>query len=91
VDNAERFRASLGLPEFPNRKVEHYFRWFDFLVYRGKRPLPTLLNEYLWKTMAAHPKFTRWYHRHTNQGILFVLKRSLKYIILFFFKKSRKV
>ena len=87
-DNAERFRASLGLPEFPNRKIEHYFRWFDFLVYKGKRPLATLLNEYLWKTMAAHPRFTRWYRRYTNQGVLFVLKRSLKYLILLFSKKD---
>jgi radical SAM superfamily enzyme YgiQ (UPF0313 family) len=80
-ENAERYRAPLGLPEFPNRQVERYFRWFDFMVYRGKRPLSTLLRSYLSKRLAAHPRLLRWYRSHTNHGALLLVKRALKRVV----------
>jgi radical SAM superfamily enzyme YgiQ (UPF0313 family) len=77
-ENAERYRAPLGLPEFPNRKVERYFRWFDFMVYRGKKPLSTLVRSYFGKRLAAHPRLLRRYRYHTNHGPLLLAKRLLK-------------
>ena len=80
-ENAERYRAPLGLPEFPNRRVERYFRWFDFMVYRGKRPVSTLLRSYLSKRLAAHPRLLRWYRYHTDHGVLLLAKRALKRLV----------
>jgi radical SAM superfamily enzyme YgiQ (UPF0313 family) len=73
-ENAERYRAHLGLPEFPNRRVERYFRWFDLLVYRGARSLPVLLRSYRSKWLAGHPRLLRAYRRQARRGALSQLR-----------------
>jgi len=69
-DGGERFRARLGLPEFPDRLVERSFRRFTWLVYGERRPLLFRLDDYVWRTVAGYPRVERLYRRMTGHGVL---------------------
>ncbi len=73
----ERVVPVLGLPEFPNRKVKHYFRWFDWYVYRGKRPVLRLLFSVFFKTLQAHPKLLRIYRSISTNAVFYALKKMI--------------
>lgn len=55
---AERFRAVLDLPEFPRRKIQQAFDWFDFRIYKGQRPLHYRLRRTLRNKAYSQP----WAH-----------------------------
>jgi radical SAM superfamily enzyme YgiQ (UPF0313 family) len=55
---AERWRATLDLPEFPKARIQRAFNWFEYRVYRGHRPLQFRLRKVL-RNMAFS---RRWPH-----------------------------
>jgi anaerobic magnesium-protoporphyrin IX monomethyl ester cyclase len=69
-DSPERYRARLGLPEFPDRRVEYYFRRFSSLVHGKRQPLLNRLDDYVWQTVSGYPRLARWHRRLTGHGIL---------------------
>jgi len=76
-NSLERYSSFLGLPEFPDRLVNHYFRWFDWYVYRGQRPLLKILAYAALRTLGAHPKLFRAYRFFTSRGPIAALKRRM--------------
>lgn len=77
-ESMERFRPVLGLPEFPDKLVSHYFRWFDWYVYRGKRPVLKILSHVTLRTLGASPKFFRAFRFVTSRGPFAALRRHLR-------------
>lgn len=73
----ERFRPVLGLPEFPDKQVMHYFRWFDWYVYRRKKPLLKILSHAALRTLGAYPRLFRAFRFVTSRGPLASLRRWL--------------
>jgi tRNA A37 methylthiotransferase MiaB len=55
---SERYRALIDYPEFPRRQVQRAFDWFDYHVYRGRRPLHYRLRRTLRNKAYSH----RWAH-----------------------------
>lgn len=78
VDSAERYRARLNLPEFPNRLVEHYFRKFPQLVSHEKQPLFERVDSYVWQTLVGFPRIHRSVRRLTGHGVLTKLRRTTR-------------
>jgi len=69
-DCAERFRARLNLPEFPNRQVESYFRDFYYLVGGKQAGLFERADSYVWQTLRGYPSLHRAASRLRGTGIL---------------------
>jgi anaerobic magnesium-protoporphyrin IX monomethyl ester cyclase len=69
-DIAERYRARLSLPEFPNRQVEACFRKFPALVRGKKDPLFNRVDAYVWSTIRGYPAIARRLERLRGTGIL---------------------
>jgi len=77
-ESMERFRPVLGLPEFPDKVVNHYFRWFDWHVYRGKRPVSRILSHVALRSLGAYPKLFRAFRFLTSRGPFAALRRHLR-------------
>jgi len=77
-ESLERFRPVLGLSEFPDRKVNHYFRWFDWYVYRGRRSLLKILSHAFFRTLGAYPRLFRTFRLFTSRGPLAALRRWMR-------------
>ncbi|MDP6762505.1 MAG: radical SAM protein [Planctomycetota bacterium] len=74
-DCAERFRARLGLPEFPDRQVERLFRDFSFLVAGERAGLFERADAFLWQTIRGYPALERIARRLRGTGLLSGLRR----------------
>jgi len=74
----ERYIPVLGLPEFPDKKVSHYFRWFDWYVYKGKRPFVKILAHDAVRTLGAHPRLFRFFRLLTSRNPLASLRRHME-------------
>ena len=77
-NSLERYRSVLGLPEFPDKLVNHYFRWFDWYVYRGRRPLLKILSYAFFRTLGSYPKLFRAYRFFTSRGPFAALKKRMR-------------
>lgn len=77
-ESMERFTPVLGLPEFPDKLVKHYFRWFDWYVYKGKKPFLKILSHVALRTLGAYPKLYRAFRFLTSRGPLAELKRLMR-------------
>ena len=76
---AERARASVDFPQFPRRKVQKAYDWFDYKIYRGHHSFAFRIRKVLRNKIAArrwtNSFFTRllplwyavktWRHSHT--------------------------
>ncbi|MBF0104194.1 MAG: B12-binding domain-containing radical SAM protein [Deltaproteobacteria bacterium] len=76
-DVMERYVPVLNLPEFSNRQVTHYFRWFDWYVYRGRRPILGLLYAALYRTIRAHARLYKIYRLMSVHPFLYSLKQRM--------------
>jgi len=77
-DAAERYRARLNLPEFPNRLVEYYFRNFPALVKGRQEPIFNRLDAYFWQTVRGHPWLARRVERLRGTGIVNRVRAATK-------------
>lgn len=73
----ERSRPVLELPGFPKRKIQHYFVWFDYYVYKGHRPFFKLLARAFVARLHSSYRLMRLYRAATNNRVLRKLKHSL--------------
>lgn len=76
ADCAERFRARLGLPEFPDREVERYFRDFQYLVGGEQAGLFERVDSYVWATLRGYPALHRAASRLRGTGVLAGARRA---------------
>lgn len=52
----ERCKATLDLPGFSKRQIQHNFIWFEYYVYKGHKPLSRILwTIFKLKIMSEHP------------------------------------
>ena len=66
---AERFRATLDLPQFHKTDIQKAFDWFDYRIYRGQRPFHFRLRKLLrnkvlgnrWLSLVFLPLVPLWY------------------------------
>ncbi|HJP01972.1 MAG TPA: radical SAM protein [Planctomycetota bacterium] len=75
-DGAERFRARLGLPEFPDRQVERLFRDFSFLVAGEQVGFLKRADAFLWQTIRGYPALERFARRWSGTGVLSGIRRG---------------
>jgi anaerobic magnesium-protoporphyrin IX monomethyl ester cyclase len=52
---AERKVATLDLPTFRRRKIQRAYDWFEFNVYRGRRPLHYRVRRVIRNKIEGHP------------------------------------
>ncbi len=76
----ERERATLDLPGFPKRQIQHSYIWFDYHVYRGHKPIYRLLPGVLGRWLRANFPTDRFYLL-TIFGYLRWLKSSLNNLL----------
>ena len=74
----ERSRAVLNLKGLSQRKLMHYFVWFDYYVYKGHRPLWKLLARCFVARLHCSYRMMRVYRVVTGWGFLKKLKESVK-------------
>lgn len=67
---AERHRAYLSLPEFPNRRIESYYRRFFSLVHGSDLSLFQRADEYVWRTIRGYPRIERVARRLRGRGVM---------------------
>lgn len=71
----ERCAAVLDLPDFSKREIRKGFIWFDYNVYKGRRPISKIMTKVFVSKCRSSP------HLH-------YLYRSLTYLLLFRWVKS---
>jgi len=59
----ERSRAVMDLPGFTKRRIEKHYAWFEYNVYKGKRPLAQLLLKTLRLRIESNPALFCLYRR----------------------------
>ncbi|TBR14789.1 B12-binding domain-containing radical SAM protein [bacterium] len=74
----ERSKAVLDLKEFPRNRIQHYFAWFDYYVYRGHRPLAKLLIRVFIAKLQSSYRLMRIYRKVTGFGFIKKVKEALK-------------
>ncbi len=77
-ESMERFKSVLALPEFPDRLVNHYFRWFDWYVYKRKKPVLKILSHVALRTLGAYPRLFRAFRFLTSRGLFAAIRRQLR-------------
>jgi len=77
-ESIERYKPVLGLPEFPDKLVSHYFRWFEWYVYKHKKPLFKILSFALLRFLGAHPHLFHLYRLLTFSGPAAALKQRIR-------------
>jgi radical SAM superfamily enzyme YgiQ (UPF0313 family) len=60
---AERTIATLDLPTFSRKQIQHAYDWFEFNIYRGHRSLPFRLRKVVRKKIDSHPWMFRAFTR----------------------------
>jgi anaerobic magnesium-protoporphyrin IX monomethyl ester cyclase len=56
--SAERFRAMLGMPGFSRKQIQNAYDWFEYRVYRGKRPW-----HHCWRKVLRNKAYSHhWSH-----------------------------
>lgn len=74
----ERSRAVLDLPDLSKKKIEHYFIWFDYYVYKGYRPVWKLLMRTFIARLHASYSLMRLYRMISEMKWLKKLKTIVK-------------
>jgi radical SAM superfamily enzyme YgiQ (UPF0313 family) len=67
----ERSRACLDLPGFSSKQIERAYVWFEFDIYKGRRPLIPLLKKTISLAIKVNP-------------VLFQLHKRLKRLLKLF-------
>ena len=74
----ERCQATLDLPGFSRKQIEHALVWFDYRVYRGHRPLYRILARVLYAKIRSRPRLYSLYGHLTHLSFVRRLTRKLK-------------
>jgi len=71
----ERGRAVLDLPGFSKKQIENSYAWFEYLIYKGHRPLHKLLLKTIFLKIRTRPFLFLLYRRIKSLMLIFVLRR----------------
>ena len=74
----ERARALLDMPEFTRKQVQHCYTWFDYYVYRGRKPVWKILAKVAVTKCMSNPYLFYLYRRLTSLKFLRRLKQFVK-------------
>lgn len=74
----ERYKATLDLPGLSKRVIQRRFVWFDYDVYRGHRPIGSLLAKVLVSLFLSNTFLHRIYRRATYAPFLKRMKKVVK-------------
>jgi anaerobic magnesium-protoporphyrin IX monomethyl ester cyclase len=50
----ERSRATLDIPRFSKRQIQHAYNWFEYRIYRGHRPLHYRIRKFVAKKVTSY-------------------------------------
>jgi len=74
----ERNRAVLDLPGFNKKQIQKNYVWFDYNVYKGKKPLHKILPRVIVSKIKTNSELNYFYRILTRNTVLKQLKNSLK-------------
>jgi radical SAM superfamily enzyme YgiQ (UPF0313 family) len=66
----ERSQATLDLPTFPRKQIQKAFVWFDYHVYRGRRPWLKLMAKVLRRKIMTNPRLNYVYRAAARSGLV---------------------
>lgn len=75
---AEMYKAYLDLPGFSRKRIQKNYIWFDYYVYKGKRPLHKILAKILMSKIRTNYRLLHIYRSLTNNAILRPIHKALK-------------
>jgi len=78
----ERCKATLDLPGFSKKQIQNSFVWFDYGVYKGRRPLSEILPKVLVSSFRSNT-ILHFFYRRLSYSSLF---KWLKHVLAFFKK-----
>ena len=73
----ERCTAVLDLPGFSKKQIQDSFVWFDYDIYKGRRPMHKILAGVLVSKCRSNPLLHRIYRRFTYSVLCQCLRRVL--------------
>ena len=73
----ERTRATLDLPGFSKRQINHEYLIFAYRVYRGKKSLPVIVAIILRTYFGMHPWLNKFYRIVVRHPMLRVLQKKV--------------
>jgi radical SAM superfamily enzyme YgiQ (UPF0313 family) len=65
----ERSQATLDLPTFPRKQVQHAYEWFDYRVYEGHKPRYRLLAKVIRSKVKTRPRLNRFFRMVTRSPL----------------------
>lgn len=75
----ERSQATLDMPGFSKRQIQKSYIWFDYYVYKGRRPLLKILYEVATKKLRSKYYFKYLFNKTVNGlPVLAWLKRTVR-------------
>ncbi|MFC1577027.1 B12-binding domain-containing radical SAM protein [Candidatus Omnitrophota bacterium] len=74
----ERCKAVLDLPGFSKRQIQNGFIWFDYHIYRGRRPIYRILPKVFVSQCRSNSHVHSLYRRFTYSIFFKGMKRLLK-------------
>jgi radical SAM superfamily enzyme YgiQ (UPF0313 family) len=76
---AERSQAVLDMPNFSKRQIQKSYIWFDYHVYKGRRPMGKILYGVATKKLRSKYYFKYFFNKLVNKlFILAWLKRAVR-------------
>lgn len=66
----ERCRATLDLPGFRKRDIQRGFVWFEYDVYKGRRPMRQILAKVIVSKCRSHERLHALYRHLTCSGLM---------------------
>jgi len=73
----ERCKATLDLPGFSKKQIQNGFVWFDYDVYRGRKPLSEILPKVLISKLRSNAGLHFFYRRLSYSPLFKCLKHAL--------------
>jgi anaerobic magnesium-protoporphyrin IX monomethyl ester cyclase len=76
--SAERAEATLDFPEFSRKQIQKSYIWFDYYVYKGHKPMYTLLLRVFRSKLRSKPFLNSLYRKVTGLVFFRSIEKYLK-------------
>ncbi|OGS03931.1 MAG: hypothetical protein A2204_05610 [Elusimicrobia bacterium RIFOXYA1_FULL_47_7] len=63
----EREKATLDLPGFSKKRIDYNYNWFEYFVFKGRKPLPLLLAKAFWLKLRSSLRLFNFYRKLRNK------------------------
>ena len=74
----ERCKAMLDLPGFSKKQIQKSYTWFDYDVYKGRKPLPKILFKVLISRLRSNSFLHRIYRQLTYLSVFKWLRKIIR-------------